>query len=1392
LAATTIRWAGVRLTMEGAQEFKKSMADINNQLKTSQANLNKVTNGFAKNETNAKTLAAQQKHLKEAFDLNAQAIALTQQKITEATNAFGENSSEAIALRRELAFLEAEQERLNTAMSATQRAIDGQRWTKLSGKLEVAGSRIQAVGEKMTQAGKTLSVAVTAPLVALGTQAVRVGKDFESSMIDIRTSTRMTAEETEELTREFRTLATTSDIIKFSARDIANAYYTVARAGNGVYHATELMRYSMVLAAAKNTDLASAAGFLDLALMKNQAELSESERYINAFATVASESGMSLNNLQKAIVNLAPTMNITNTSIEAMSAKLNELYRGGLYGINAARGIEQMTNALLDGSDALTKMGISAFDLATGQMRPLNDVLYEVMTYLDGVANEQERYNLQSGLFTTIYSRQVFDQLKNNREAWKDSIDVMYEATSAVDGTGRAFEMAATRQEGMRGSLSALRVSFEEIKLQIAQQLMPIAQRLIDKASRVIDRFSNLDEATQRNVVRFGAMAAAVGPVLVIGGKLTTKVGKIVTSFSAMTGAIGAAGGAKAAFAKNMTLSTAAATKYSTAVNAATGKLTLKTKALAAASLGVGKYTTVLGAGGAKLKAYSAGLAAKAAGMTGLKAKMAAGTAGVLKFNAALLANPKVAVVAGILAIGGAVFGLVQAFNRESEAAREVREETERVAAAREQSIISANNLRDSVIRTAETHATNTQAMEAETVVSRRLIDRIEELNSVGDKSLEQRAELATAVQTLNQNMGETVLTLNEETGAVNESIAAIRQRIDALADEARTQAQRERLVEIERERIKVYMERERLINENSEAVERLAQVTEEYYRISRESWNTDPAINSLRSLRNELRDKVEDTETAIQEMDQNYTRLSESAVTMAGIITDSYIQAAESADDFASDSEAANLRAQQAMDELVEAQSTALQSISAEYESLRGTITNMWQALSNETEKSVSQANETLENNIAVSEQWAADIERLSNMSGHGLYEGFMDYLKSLGVDSAAELRMFVYAIDNDPEGIKRLSDNFERAGESAIESLIRTLDAPEEAIRASRELARASSTALMDEIKAAQFDEKGVLVGTSYALGIDNSVDAPVASAENMARQTAESVDAFNNAVNPYMLYVNKGERVGESYALGITNKIAVTVEATRQMSKESSQGMQSAIDEANFERKGERIPEKVSTGILAKIHKSTNSMVELVNQVVQAGKNAVQNADVEGIGKNKILGIVNGMMNHKHLATTAGANIINSIINTMNQTAQISSPSRRTRKSAREMINGIIVEFKAKTSEVIAVCKQFTDKVTDSLRIDPEKIIADLQEITRAIQTSLPTLEHNMQVHTGTPGMNLAHAVAAPAQVSITFGDVYVREESDIDKIANAVLRKMGKQVDYKSRITGDRIR
>lgn len=77
----------------------------------------------------------------------------------------------------------------------------------------------------------------------------------------------------------------------------------------------------------------------------------------------------------------------------------------------------------------------------------------------------------------------------------------------------------------------------------IGDDLNPTVHRLIEGAGEVIDRLMALDGTQRMQIIRWAAMAAAIGPVILVTGKVTKAVGTVSKGLGTFATAVGKAGG---------------------------------------------------------------------------------------------------------------------------------------------------------------------------------------------------------------------------------------------------------------------------------------------------------------------------------------------------------------------------------------------------------------------------------------------------------------------------------------------------------------------------------------------------------------------------------------------------------------------------------------------------------------------------------------------------------------------------------------------------------------------------------------------------------------------------------------------------------------------------------
>ena len=98
-----------------------------------------------------------------------------------------------------------------------------------------------------------------------------------------------------------------------------------------------------------------------------------------------------------------------------------------------------------------------------------------------------------------------------------------------MDNTaGTTDVMAEAMMSGFGGSLEKLKSSLDVLMVDMGRLISGHLTPIITKIQEWVDAFNAMDDSEKEQVIRIAAIAAAIGPLLVTGGKLLTGVGKIM------------------------------------------------------------------------------------------------------------------------------------------------------------------------------------------------------------------------------------------------------------------------------------------------------------------------------------------------------------------------------------------------------------------------------------------------------------------------------------------------------------------------------------------------------------------------------------------------------------------------------------------------------------------------------------------------------------------------------------------------------------------------------------------------------------------------------------------------------------------------------------------------
>lgn len=411
-------------------------------------------------------------------------------------------------------------------------------------------STMSAVGDIMTSTGKTMTKAVTLPILGLTTAAVKVGGDFEEQMSRVKAISGATGDAFEELRDQAIDLGAKT---AFSAKESADGMENLASAGFDAQEIMAAMPGLLDLAAVSGGDVALASENAATALRGFGLEADQSGHIADVFARAAADTNAEVADMGEAMKYIAPVANAMGLSIEETAAAIGIMSDAGVKGSQAGttlRGalsrISKPTKAMRETMDEL---GISFYD-SEGNMISLQDQIGVLSNSFEGMTQEQKNQAL-----VTLYGQESLSGMMALIDKGPDSLGALTESLEQSDGA--ADEMARTMQDNMNSSIEQMMGALESAAIVIQDILAPAISAVADYIGGLAEKFVSAPKWMQTAIISLGLFAAAVGPILFGVGKLmklfqTVKVGILALKsgfavFNTVVSAVG--GGLKAVFA---------------------------------------------------------------------------------------------------------------------------------------------------------------------------------------------------------------------------------------------------------------------------------------------------------------------------------------------------------------------------------------------------------------------------------------------------------------------------------------------------------------------------------------------------------------------------------------------------------------------------------------------------------------------------------------------------------------------------------------------------------------------------------------------------------------------------------------------------------------------------
>ena len=393
--------------------------------------------------------------------------------------------------------------------------------------LDQSAKRMDRFGRKLQRQGRAMSTYLTAPTLAAGGAAVKMAADFEGSLSKIEGLVGLARNEVQGMRGDVLNLAgqtaqapqeladalffvTSAGIRGAEAMEVLEASAKAASSGLGETKVVaDLVTSAMNAYGSENLSAANATDVLVAAVREGKAEADSLAQSMGQVLPIASELGVGFDQVGAAVA----AMTRTGTDAATASTQLRQILAGLL---KPAQGAEE----------AMRKMGTSS----SGLRKVLReDGLVAVLSFLREQMEDNEQ--AMSQVFPNIRALSgALDIMGSNSEDNVAIFERMKDTTGALDN---AFDAASqTAQFKFNQALASVKAS----AIEMGAILLPIAKEILEEIHALAQQFSQLDTETKKNIIRYVALGAAIGPVLIGVGSLIRMVSSLTKGVIALTG----------------------------------------------------------------------------------------------------------------------------------------------------------------------------------------------------------------------------------------------------------------------------------------------------------------------------------------------------------------------------------------------------------------------------------------------------------------------------------------------------------------------------------------------------------------------------------------------------------------------------------------------------------------------------------------------------------------------------------------------------------------------------------------------------------------------------------------------------------------------------------------
>lgn len=411
----------------------------------------------------------------------------------------------------------------------------------LMSSLQGAGETLASIGEAASSVGDRMTVGLTVPATAFATAAVAAATTVDTALTDVRKTVDGTEKEYQALKEAAIEYSKTNGV---TAEDVLEVQALAAQLGYAVDELEVMGRVGSGLSIA--TDMGAEQATTELAQFANITGMAhdQSENYastIVALGNTMATTESKVSSMAQSIAAAGTQVGMSEADILGIAAALSSMgleAQGG--GSNVSKIMSQIDKDVATSSENVktwaAAAGMSADEFAAKwRERPVEalQALFAGMSgAVEGGTNLSailEELGIKSAQATDVAKRLTSGHellgraVETANAAWRENTALAEEVANRNDSLEAKMQMLQNRVTAI----------LEKVGKPVADALLAIvdaAEPLFDALESGAKAFADMDEGQQRLVVSAVAAAAALGPMLSVGGRIAETFGGVLTS----------------------------------------------------------------------------------------------------------------------------------------------------------------------------------------------------------------------------------------------------------------------------------------------------------------------------------------------------------------------------------------------------------------------------------------------------------------------------------------------------------------------------------------------------------------------------------------------------------------------------------------------------------------------------------------------------------------------------------------------------------------------------------------------------------------------------------------------------------------------------------------------